>query len=264
MTGYFNFWGRMLPCYGVMIGLGVLVSGAVGAVLIKKYRLSFDNFLLLYAYCFLCGMAGAKLFYLLQNVKSIDWNRISELEYLNSLMQGGFVFYGGLAGGAFGLWLAGRLHKIKISSYLLIIVPVIPTVHGFGRIGCYLSGCCYGIPYDGPLAVVYHNIPYGLCDVSLFPVQLAEAVCNFALAAVLFVFIWKRGKIIYSAFLYLGAYSVIRFTLEFFRYDDVQRGIVGILSVSQWISLGILAGVCAGLLITRRKHVKAGKVSEKL
>ena len=264
MTGYFIFLGRTLPCYGVMIALGVLVSGAAGAVLVRRHRLVFDNFLLLYAYCFLFGMAGAKLLYLCLNIKYIDWERLLELEYLNQLMQGGFVFYGGLAGGVLGLLLGAKLHKIRIKEYLLTVVPVIPMVHGFGRIGCYLAGCCYGVPYDGPFAVTYRNIPYSLCDVPLFPVQLAEAVCNLILAAVLFVFVWKKGKTIYTVFLYLGVYGTVRFILEFFLFDDAQRGIFWGLSTSQWISLGILAGVTAVLLIMRRRNVKTGKISEKL
>lgn len=264
MTGYFSFLGRTLPCYGVMIGLGVIVSGAAGAMLVRKHRLSFDDFLLIYAYCFFFGMLGAKLLYLGMNIKYIDWERLLELEYLNQLMQGGFVFYGGLAGGVLGLLAAAKLHKIRIKEYLLIIIPVIPAVHGFGRIGCWLAGCCYGVPYDGPFAVVYHNIPYSLCGILLFPVQLAEAVFNLILAVILFVFVWKKGKTIYTAFLYLGAYGTARFILEFFRYDDAQRGILGIFSTSQWISLGILAGVTAGLLIMRRRNVKTGKISEGL
>ena len=112
--------------------------------------------------------------------------------------------------------------------------------------------------------MTYRNIPYSLCDVPLFPVQLAEAVCNLILAAVLFVFVWKKGKTIYTVFLYLGVYGTVRFILEFFRFDDAQRGIFWGLSTSQWISLGILAGVTAVLLIMRRRNVKTGKISEKL
>ena len=66
-------------------------------------------------------------------------------------MRGGFVFYGGLLGGLFGIYLGGKILKIPVWEYAQNTIPVIPLAHGFGRLGCLMAGCCYGVPYDGVL-----------------------------------------------------------------------------------------------------------------
>lgn len=238
--------------YGVMIVLGLLASGAVGWFLTRRFALDFNDFLLLATYAVALGVVGAKAAYLLLNVTRIDWSRVTDFSYLNLLMQGGFIFYGGIPLGLFGLWLAGKLHKIDVKPYLRIGVALLPLTHAFGRVGCYLAGCCFGIPYDGPLAVIYersHGAPLG---VPLFPVQLLEAVLVLAIAGVLFA-LCLRGWGEWSLLgLYMGLYGVVRFCLEYLR-DDAERGQFLWFSTSQWVSLVLIALALAGVLWSRVK-----------
>ena len=172
-------------------------------------------------------------------------------------LGGGFVFYGGLAGDLLGLYLCGKILHIPVAEYARSVIPVIPLAHAFGRIGCAVVGCCYGVPYDGPGAVVYTESIAAPTGIPLFPVQAVEAAGNLVLTAVLCGYIIickKKGKEAKSVQLYLVLYAVFRFVLEFMRFDDVERGIILRLSTSQWISIVIC--VCVTILEIRRR---AGK-----
>ncbi len=223
--------------YGTMIAIGIVVSGAVGRYLSKRFALDFNNMILLFAYGLSFGFVGAKCMYLLLNFQKISWSscRLSEI-----IADGGFVFYGGLPLGALGILLAQGIHDIELKRYLPICVPLLPLGHAFGRIGCHFAGCCYGIAYDGPFAVVYHNSPITPSETPLFPVQLLEAALLILLSGILLTALLKGLRLGSLFTLYFGGYSSLRFSLEFLR-GDAERGIAAGLSTSQWISLIILA-----------------------
>lgn len=236
-----------LPYYGSLIVLGLIVASVVGALQVKRFGKDINDMILLAAMGGLCGMVGAKALYLIVSWRDIDLTKITDLSYINSLMGGGFVFYGGLIGGGFGLLLGRRLfHLSDLSGYLSICIPCVPLAHGFGRLGCSAAGCCYGIPFNSAFSVIYHNSPFAPNGVPLFPIQLTEAVGNFLITAILLLYVdvLKRNR---GVFLYIFLYAPMRFALEFFRYDE-ERGHIGILSVSQWVS--ILLVLAAALLCT--------------
>ncbi len=241
-----------IPYYGLLIVIGLAVGVLAGYIQTRLYGLEFDDFILLACFTGLGAVVGAKLLYLAVSWKDIDFTRLTDPEYINLLMNGGFVFYGGLIGGLAGIFLGGRIVKVQVMRYAQICIPCIPIVHAFGRFGCAAAGCCYGIPYDGIGAVVYTESLIAPEHVSLFPVQALEAVLNLMLAAALFLYVHKKkGKELKSLEIYLGVYAVIRFILEFFRYDDSERGILLGVSTSQWISVGLIAAV---LIVLIQEH----------
>ncbi len=246
----------MIPWYGLFIVLGVAAGAVAGYFLIRRNHMEFDDFIQIACFVGLGAMVGAKLLYLIVSWRSIDFSRITDLEYLNALMGGGFVFYGGLLGGLIGLYLCGKILHIPVLDYARVSIPVIPLVHAFGRIGCAFVGCCYGVPYDGPGAVVYTESIAAPTGVPLFPVQAVEVAGNLVIAVVLGLYgeICRRnGKRLKSLQLYLILYAAFRFVLEFVRYDDSERGILMGLSTSQWISIVICAVVIVTEILSHRR-----------
>lgn len=231
-----------IPYYGLMIVTGISFAALIGWIQIKKQHKSYDDFIIIAAISGLCGIVGAKMLYLILSADKIDFSRLSDLRYLNSLMSGGFVFYGGLIGGFAGLLICRRFFKLDVVTYVNLCISCIPIAHGFGRIGCGLVGCCYGCPYDGPGAILYRNSLFAPLGESLFPVQFTEAALNFIIALLLLL-LAKKLTGTKGIELYLLLYAVMRFILEFFRYDDSQRGVFGGISTSQYISIGIVAAV---------------------
>ena len=149
---------------------------------------------------------------------------------------GAMTFMGGLIGGvvcflAVTAIAAKKEYKTGFWRIANIITPSIPVAHAFGRIGCFMNGCCYGVETDGPLGVLFPGHTH-----KVFPTQLFEAAFLFLLCAALVVLILKYRRLNIILIVYLFAYSVFRFVLEFWRGDD--RGeFIGGLSPSQWQSV---------------------------
>ncbi len=236
-----------------MIALGLLAAGAVGWALVRRAGQKIEDFLLLVTYALALGVVGAKAAYLALNWAAVDLSRLTEPDYLSALLGGGFVFYGGLPAGLFGVWLAHRLHRIDPRPYLRLGLPLLPLAHAFGRVGCFLAGCCFGVPYDGPLAVTYPANPLGTpAGIPLFPVQLAEAALElgiFALLLGLYLRGWDAAALLFT---YLATYGVGRFGLEYLR-GDAARGRFGWFSTSQWVSIVALLAA-GGYLLYRRQR----------
>ena len=118
-----------------------------------------------------------------------------------------------------------------------------------------MAGCCYGIPYDGFGAVVFPEGSLAPSGIPLFPVQLVEAILLFIIAAFLgYMSIRKNWD--YSVESYLILYSIVRFILEFYRYDEVRGFVLG-LTTSQWISIAILI---VSILVIIKKRVEKKKL----
>lgn len=251
MCVYFGFLGLHLPSYGALIAAGVIFANMIAVFVTRKYQLSFDDFIILEAYAVLGGFLGAKILYLIVSADTIEWNRLTELSYFNSMMQGGFVFYGGLIGGLATVAFASKVHHIAVKGYIRHCLFLVPAIHCFGRLGCFFAGCCYGMPYHGIGAVVFPENSFAPAGVELFPIQLLEAFCLGIIAFVMLAADWKNSRIS-PLILYLLLYGVVRFVLEFFRYD-AERGYIGSLSTSQWISIGLVLAGSMLLVMEKRK-----------
>ena len=143
-------------------------------------------------------------------------------------------------------------------DYIDLTAAAIPLFHAWGRIGCFLGGCCFGI--ESSFGFVYHYSPIAEANgVRRLPVALFEAVFNAALSAFLYACFRKKKYRGYLINIYLYAYPVWRFVIEFFR-GDAYRGFLWILSTSQWVSL-LLIAVNTAVLLTRR-HKKAVPAAE--
>lgn len=197
-------------------------------------------------------LIGAMALYTITNIPDIvgllsRWSAlVAEKGELGAFQElgsycGGIVFYGGLLGGVAGAWWYSKRAPFNLGEYLDTVAPAIPLFHVFGRLGCFASGCCYGIECEWGF---YHkDALVSLANgAARFPVQLLEAGLNLILAAVIYVLFyyfwqqWRAGSFIR---IYFASYAVIRFFDEFLR-GDTYRGIWLGLSTSQWISLGIL------------------------
>lgn len=158
--------------------------------------------------------------------------------------QGGLTFYGGfLAAIVTSVWVS-RKKRMGILRVADLIAPYTALGLAFGRIGCFLNGCCYGSPTDLPWGV---HFPHRSGPVH--PTQLYETLGALALFFVLRWGVAPRQQIqgrVFGAL--LAGYGVFRFLLEFLR-DDARGAFLSI-STSQWVSLPLIA-IGAWLLVRR-------------
>lgn len=237
--------------YGLMIAIGILAAYLNTERLAKKAGQSPEPVFNILIIGVGSGIIGAKLMYYITVLDEI----IANPKILLNITEG-FVVYGGIIAGILGAWAYCHFKKLPFLNYLDAAVPSVALAQGFGRIGCFLAGCCYGMEMDGPFSITFTHSAYAPNNVPLFPSQLVSSAFDFVHFFVLCV-LFKRnktpGKI--GAF-YLIFYSIGRFIIEFFR-GDLERGSVGVLSTSQFISIFVaLAGIAMVVLLGRKKEEK--------
>ena len=240
--------GRFVPYYGLCIVAGIVVGALVAHQQARVHRLAFDDMILFTCFAALGGIVGAKLLFLLVSWEHIEWSRLVNPTYLSSIMNSGFVFYGGVIGAVIACCVARRFINLEWRILMNVLAPAFAVGHGFGRIGCLLVGCCYGIPWDGIVSVTYNHSIIAPNGIPLVPVQLIEAIGEGIIALILIWMINYRNKSNEGILLYLVLYTPLRFILEFLRYDDIERGMLGMFSTSQWISIALFIIACIYLV----------------
>ena len=239
MLSYINIFGYNIATYGLIIFIGIFIGAIISIFYFTKFfNIKKEDVFYCILYAVIGVGIGAKLLYIITNIPFLIEN-YQTLDLYNTFLQmlkGGFVFYGGLIGGILGVFIYSKQFKISFKELLLILLPVVPLIHSIGRIGCLCAGCCYGMEYHGFGAITFHDSLLAPNDVPLFPMQVVEAICNFIIFIVLLVTYKKFLGTYKTVGLYLVLYSIVRFTLEFFR-GDLIRGIYFSLSTSQWISI---------------------------
>ena len=242
--------------YGLMIAIGAIAAYLTVEYRAKKKGMQYELVFSLFWWCLVGGILGAKLLYLITQIKSIIADPSILLDISN-----GFVVYGGIIGGIFAGYLFCRTHKLSFLKYFDLVMPSIALAQGFGRIGCIFAGCCYGLETDSAFHLVFQESNYAPNGVNLIPTQPISSVLDFLHFFVLLL-ISKRVKADGQvAGFYLIFYSAGRFLLEFFR-GDVERGSIGILSTSQFIAIFLfLIGVA--IVIVRGLQVKNKDIAPK-
>jgi phosphatidylglycerol:prolipoprotein diacylglycerol transferase len=224
-----------------MIALGIVAGMAYLIVAGKKEAgLTFDQANALFLFVFLAAVLGGKLFLFFEDPS----------EYITdprALFTGrGFVFYGSFLVAIPTMWWFFRKHRL--STYKMLDVMAITTclVHMFGRVGCFLAGCCYGRPTGSGWGITFTD-PACFAEplhTPLYPMQIMEA--GYILLVMLLLFFLKRHRRFYGQLFlaYLMLYAVGRFVLEFFR-GDAGRGFIveNYISHSQFIALCVFGTV---------------------
>jgi len=234
--------GRTIGMYQIMMLAGIFAAGIYVTQICKKNGHDDNDGIIFLLIVSIGVFAGGHILYsivnyqmfikVIQNISVI--NSFEKFLIAVSYVFGGNVFYGGLLGGI--LTAVIILKKRPQYIYLLdIATPAIPLFHFFGRIGCFLAGCCFGI--ESSFGFTYdHSIIEEANGINRFPVQLLEAFVNLLL---FFILDFIRRKNLFKQniiYLYLLFYAVARFFLEFLRGDE-YRGFVFVLSTSQIISI---------------------------
>ncbi len=148
--------GLPIRGYGVMLFLGVISGVALAAYRAK--REGFDPELI-YSLAFwmcLCGILGARLFYVIEYWRDFQRAGLSEtFAAIINFTRGGLVVYGAVVGGAAAaVWFFVR-HKLPVLAMADVIAPSMTLGLALGRIGCFLNGCCYGGQCQLPWAVAF-------------------------------------------------------------------------------------------------------------
>jgi phosphatidylglycerol---prolipoprotein diacylglyceryl transferase len=277
------FIGKSIPvyAYGFMLMLGFLVALYVARMRAKSEGISPERITDLGIYTIFAGIAGGRLFYVIQNFGVYKDNPIDILK----IYQGGLVFYGGLIVAIIALISILRIKKLPVLQTLDIIALSLAIGLVFGRIGCFLNGCCWGdicnpdllwavqFPrtidaynmIDGSPAFLHH-LEEGLVSASdnyslpVHPTQLYSSLGNLAIVFILSTFFKYRRRYGEITMLFCILYPVMRFCMEILRADNppLSDG----LTISQNIGI-IIFIVAVTLFIIGRMRLKRGVNTQK-
>ena len=154
-----------------------------------------------------------------------------------------------MIGGVVAFLVGYAIFRKKYEARLVDIMPIVPCcitiAHAFGRVGCFFAGCCYGRPTEGIFGVCFPNVAG-----KVHPTQLYEAAFLFLLFAVCSYLLLKKG-FKHNMSLYLIAYGIFRFLIEYVRNDE--RGeLLGFITPSQFWSV-LMVGLGIGLIFIMKR-----------
>ena len=250
MLPSFPAFGLTIPMYGVMSALGMLAALILLWGARKHTRFSEDQALSAALWAIIAGFVGSKILYWLVEIRQI----IADPAYLLRTLREGFVFYGALIGGLAGVAIYAGRKKLPFFAFTDYFIPALVLGHAFGRIGCFFAGCCYGIECETPISIVFPAGGAAPAGIPLLPTQLLESAFLFILCVVLVLILKKKKPFATVTAWYLVLYGAWRFAIEFFRNDE--RGFVGLLSTSQFISIFLILGGVALLVLVKTGVLK--------
>lgn len=245
-----EIFGFKIYSYGFMIGLGIICATLLFLKRGAKRGYDEDKLFNSAILTVILGILGGKILYIIT-----DWKVVMENpDLILKEFGNGFVIYGAIIGGALGIVLYSLKNKWNILELSDLVAPGVALAQGFGRIGCFLAGCCYGAETTSSIGVIFPSDSLAPSGIMLYPTQIFSSIFDFALGLFL---LWygnkevEKGKTIS---MYMIIYSIGRFFVEFLRNDP--RGSVGLLSTSQFISIFILIG---GILLYNIDKLKGRK-----
>jgi phosphatidylglycerol:prolipoprotein diacylglycerol transferase len=271
--------------YGFLIAIGLVVGVALAVRRGRSIGMQTAPILDLTFYALVFGLVGARLLYVLMHAGEYArlcagagtartlGQKLSDCTAALHIWQGGLVFLGGGIFAAAAVLFIARRARLGLGDVADVLAPSVSAAHIFGRIGCFLVGCCYGKFWPSGVrfpsgSVAYSELaashalpPDTALTLPLHPTQLYEAFGEL-LVFLLLAWLWRRRKFPGAvALAYAMAYGLVRFVVEIFRGDTV-RGFVFqfpasdpiLLSTAQATSLAlILIGAVGYMTLSRRR-----------
>jgi phosphatidylglycerol---prolipoprotein diacylglyceryl transferase len=250
------FYGHAeLPIYGfgIMLVMAFVFAPWLAWWRARREGLDGDVILDMGFWIFVAGLIGARTFYCIEYWGKDIHNLLEAFQY----WKGGIVYYGGIVGGLIGFFTYRRFYPFPLRPYLDVIAPSIALGTFFGRIGCFLNGCCYGDQCRLPWAISFpagspvwsDQVHAGLISkgvtaaLPVHPTQLYSALDGLIILVLLSAYYPLRRRDGEVMGLLMIVYPITRFLIEYLRNDE-PAFVVG-LTISQGISVLLLVAAAA-------------------
>ncbi|MDE7194591.1 MAG: prolipoprotein diacylglyceryl transferase [Oscillospiraceae bacterium] len=258
----FTILGKFISSYSLCAIAGIFTACPLSIHWYKKRGGNDIALILVYLFGAVGAFLGMHILYGITNIPL--WYFLAESEGIKDFILkfaqifGGSVFYGGLLGGLLAGGISVRVQKLPAGLTTDCAAPALALFHCFGRIGCFMGGCCYGVESEHGITFT-RSLIESANGVPRVPVQLYEAAFELALFFALWLLLNKGILKNRLLLVYIITYSVGRFILEFWRGDE-YRGFLFGLSTSQIIS--ILVFVVSAVIFVIKPKKRAESVEE--
>jgi phosphatidylglycerol:prolipoprotein diacylglycerol transferase len=233
----FHIGGFTMNSYGTMMALAFISAAIVASWQFKKRDVKPDFIYPLLMAAIVGGLLGAKIHYLI--IHPEQWPE-------NLLSGSGLVWFGGLFGALAAVIVVTLVSKQRLAAIMDAGAVAVAMGYAFGRMGCFLRGCCYGTPTDLPWGMSFpQGVPPTPEGVLVHPTQLYSIVASLVIFALLAWVIgprFKREGPLMFAYAFLA--GIERFLVEFIR---ANQPIVWGLTQQQWIAIAMIVVGIAGM-----------------
>ncbi len=249
--------GLTIFTYGALVAFGFLMGIIYITRETRRVGEDTGKALDLLFWTIVAAIIGSRVYYVLVNEPGTIWG--DPVSFFK-IWKGGLVFQGGGIGAFIvGIWYIKK-HKLPVWKYLDIFAPAVPLGHFFGRIGCFMSGCCHGRAASAASwwTVTFPADPssFAPAGIPMFPTQLMEAFGELIIFFALFLF--RKHKTFNGQLMaiYMMTYPVLRFIVEFFRDSSNRVLIFDSFSVAQLVSVVMVVfGVWIWVRNSRKERI---------
>lgn len=238
--------------YGVFLAVSFLCGLAILIRDGKNAGLKPEEMMDLTIWVIISSIIGARLMYVILSPGEYAGDPMGTL----MIHKGGLSFHGGVIGGTIAAFTFAA--RKKIPGLRLADSMVRPLIIGsaMARIGCFLNGCCYGAPWDGPWAVVFPVLRDG---VHRHPAQFYDLFLHLILFGIItYVTKYKKRDGDIVSF-YLIGFAILRFTVEIFRKGATGRIFLLDITMAQWASFAIIAAALVLYFAPRKQYPTPGE-----
>jgi phosphatidylglycerol---prolipoprotein diacylglyceryl transferase len=249
-------WGVIhIRSYGLMLAAAFLVGTWLALREARRLHVDEDKLVSVILVVLVSSVLGARALYVLEHVAEFrrQWGSVL------AVWQGGLTLYGGVVAGAIAGLLAARRWGLPMWTVADILTPAFALGTAFGRVGCFLNGCCYGRPTSLPWGVTFPPDSFAGLEFGGAPVhpsQLYFALAGLALFGIT-MFLRRRLTVpgtLFWTFLFL--FGLIRIPLDFTRAYEASATVVrtGGIEIAESQLISIAMALFALLMIVRLRR----------
>ena len=254
-------WGVLhIRSYGLLLAIAFLVGTWLSLREARRRSLDQDHLVTVILVILVSSVLGARALYVLEHVQEFRREWGSAL----AVWQGGLTLYGGVVAGTVAGLIAARQLTMPMWMVADAVTPAIALGTMFGRVGCFLNGCCYGVPTHLPWGVVFPpdsfaGLEFG--NAPVHPSQLYFALAGLALFGVTWA-LRKRLKVPGTLFwLFLALFALVRIPLDATRAYEPEATVLSLrgleIKESQITSLALALFSVLMVLRLRRMAARA-------
>jgi len=238
--------------YGAMMAIAFLVGTWLSLREARRLGLDEDRVVNVILVTLVASILGARALYVLEHLQEFrrEWGSVL------AVWQGGLTLYGGIAAGVFAGLLAAARFGLPRWLVADALTPALALGTVFGRLGCFLNGCCYGSPTASPLGVLFPHESFAQLEFGDVPVHPSQ-LYNAAAGLVLFALVWFLRKRLRTPgvllWVFLALFAVVRIPIDMTRAWEVDAMLLHVgnagFTESQLTSLALL--LFSALMILR-------------